>query len=366
MLKKAYRHISTSLLTAAFAVGVYAQNPTPTPKIDDDIIKVESRLVVVPVSVTDASGNPVTGLKVENFQLSEEGRKQTVDQVTDAENTPLEIALLIDVSGSVNPLFDLEIKSASQFLKSVMKAEDRATIFLIGDKPISNLTREDSAAASTRVLTVVPSGKFTAFYDTVSLAAGYLQKNAPLRSRKVILALTDGEDNWSNSTRDAEMSAYRNIDINSLTQEKRNQLAATTDTSHTRAQNKIVRELQNADTVFFAINPAGNSYKLNKISLRAQTGMARFANETGGASLLPNFLPINTKDPLQNSSNTRRNEATLAQIFRQLENELRAQYLVQFYSESDFPLNKYVKLDVGVINRGSVKVRAREGYYVKK
>lgn len=347
-------------------MAAFAQDPTPSPKVDDDIIKVESRLVVVPVSVTDGSGNPVPGLTAENFQVNEEGKRQTVDQVTDAANTPLEIALLIDVSGSVNPLFELEIKAAAQFLKSVMKDEDHATIFLIGDKPISNLTRENAVAASTRVLSVVPSGKFTAFYDTLSLAAGYLQKNAPLRSRKVILALTDGEDNWSDITREAEKAAYRDVDVNSLTMEKRNQLASTTDKAHIRAQNKIVKELQNADTVFFAINPAGNSYKLNKISLRAQNGMSKFAVETGGASLLPNFLPTNTKVALQNSSNARRNEATLDQIFRQLENELRAQYLIQYYSESDFPLNKYVKLDVGVVGRPSTKVRSREGYYVKK
>lgn len=345
---------------------VNAQTPTPKPKSgDDEIIKVESRLVVVPVSITDSNGQPILGLKAENFNILEDGRRQNIDQVTDAENTPLEIALLIDVSGSVNPLFEFEIKAAAQFLESVMKADDRATIFLIGDKPISAMARENAVQAANRVRTIVPSGKFTAFYDTVSAAARYLQRNAPVRCRRVIVALTDGEDNWSDLTREAEKATYRDIDVNKLTQETRNQLAARTDTAHLNAQSKILRDLQDADTVFYVINPAGDSYKLNKISRRAQIGVERFTNDTGGTAFLPKFLSTKMKDPLQNAGNAKRNEATLDGIFRQLAGELRAQYLIQYYSESDFPLNKYVKLDVGLPNRSGMRIRARQGYYVK-
>ncbi len=338
--------------------------PTPVKKVDDDIIKVESRLVVVPVSVTDSNGEPVSGLTADSFRIGEDGRWQTIDQVTDAENTPLEIALLIDVSGSINPLFEFEIKAAAQFLESVMKPDDRATIFLIGDKPISLLARETAMQAAARLRTVVPSGKFTAFYDTVSAAARYLQKNAPVRSRRVIVALTDGEDNWSDLTREAEKATYKELDVNNLTQDKLNKLASRTDTAHISAQNNILRDLQNADTVFYVINPAGDSYKLNKISRRAQLGMDRLAGDTGGSAFLPKFVSTKMKDPLQNAGNMKRNEETLGRIFRQLAAELRAQYLIQYYSEVDFPPNKYVKLDVALQNRAG-RVRARQGYYVK-
>lgn len=351
------------------ATPVPAPTATPVPKVpvadDDEIIKVESRLVIVPVSVTNAAGEPVLGLKAQDFRVSEENKPQVIDQVGDAETVPLEIALLIDVSGSVNPLFDFEKKAAAQFLQSVMKADDRATIFLIGDQPQSAKTRENSSQAAERLRTVVLSGKFTAFYDTVLAAANFLMKNAPVRSRRVILALTDGEDNWSDLTREAEKATYRNVDVNSLTQEKRNQLAAQTDVAHRKAQITILRGLQNADTVFYAINPAGASYRLNKISLRAQNGLGSFADETGGTAFTPKFQPLDTKDTLQNSSNARKNENTLEQIFRQLANELRAQYLVQYYSETDFPMNRYVKLSVGLQNQSNNRVRARQGYYVK-
>ncbi len=348
------------------AMTAAGQTPTPRPTENDEVIKVQSRLVVVPVSVTDANGQPVPGLNAQSFRVQEEGRAQEIDQVTDAENTPLEIALLIDVSGSVNPLFDFEIKTAAQFLESVMKADDRATIFLIGDKPISLAVRENAVQAAARVRTIVRSGKFTAFYDTVSEAARYLQKNAPIRSRRVILALTDGEDNWSNLTREAEKATYRDVDVNRLTPEMRNQLAARTNAAHVTAQAKILRDLQNADTVFYVINPAGDSYKLNSISKRAQDGLAKFAGETGGATFLPRFLSTNMKDPLQNAGNARRNEETLSRIFTQLASELRAQYLIQYYSESDYPADKFVKVNVGLTSQPTHRVRTREGYYVKK
>ena len=90
----------------AFTVSVFAQTTTPTPPIkeEDQVIKVSSRLVVVPVSVTDSNGEPVSGLKAENFRVSEEGRQQVIDSVGNAENVPLEIAVLFDVSASTDAM----------------------------------------------------------------------------------------------------------------------------------------------------------------------------------------------------------------------------------------------------------------------
>jgi VWFA-related protein len=363
----AFRFLSFLIITTFLTSAAWAQTATPTPPIaeEEQVIKVESRLVIIPVSVTNGAGEPVLGLKAGDFRVLEESRAQIIDSVGDAENVPLEIALLIDVSGSVNPLFEFEKNAAGQFLKTVMKADDRATIFLIGDKPTSLLERESATQAAERLRSVVPSGKFTAFYDTVATAANYLRQKSPIKSRRVIVALTDGEDNWSDLVREAEKATYRDVDINRLTSAQRNNLAASTDTAHRNAQAKIAMDLQNADTVFYVINPAGASFHLNKISKRAQIGMEKFANETGGTFFLPSFAPTNTKDALQNSSNVRKNEAMLDRIFKQLANELRAQYLIQYYSESDFPRNKFVKLSVALQNPTGNKLRARQGYYVK-
>ncbi len=359
-------------LIFSFTIAAFSQvvKPTPTPaKVDDDDepIKIESRLVIIPVSIVDAAGQPVLGLTAKDFRVQENGKTQEIAQVSDAEKVPLEIALLIDVSTSVNPIFEFEKTAAAQFLEKVMKPDDHATIFLINDKPVLTTERETSAQASSRIRTVVLSGKQTqtAFYDTVTLAAKYLQRNAPQNSRRVILALTDGEDNWSTTVRDAEMNTYRDVDVGKLTQDKLNQLAGKADKAHQNAQNKILRDLQNADTVFYSINPAGNSSRLNKISTRAQNAMQKFAEETGGTAFLPNFLPTNLKDTLQNSANTKTNQETLRKMFLRLTSELQAQYLVQYYSESDFSVGTYVKLDVALQNPRDLRLRARRGYFVK-
>src|SRR5215204_2687118 len=210
------------LVISAASVQAQTPKPTATPTIseDDVVVKVESRLIVVPVAVTNAAGEPVLGLTVKDFKVAEENRPQTIDSVGDAEKVPLEIALLIDVSGSVNPLFEFEKNAAAQFLKTVMKPEDRATIFLIGDKPAAVLQSENATLAAERLQSVVPSGKFTAFYDTVSAASKYLRQNAPVKSLRVIVALTDGEDNWSDIVREAEKATYRDIDLSKITSEK--------------------------------------------------------------------------------------------------------------------------------------------------
>ena len=361
--------VSITLLFLASTHFSQTPKPTPPPTDDGEVIKVNSRLVIIPVSVTNATGDPVLGLGLNDFRVTEENRAQTIDAVGNAENVPLEIALLIDVSGSVNPLFELEKTAAAQFLQTVMKADDRATIFLIGDQPIAGLQRGNAAEAGDKLRSVVLSGKGTAFYDTVSAAASYLKKSAPERSRRVIVALTDGEDNWSNSIRDAATSPYRDVDVNTLTTEKRQALreqsATATESLHRAAQGKIARELQDADTVFYVINPTGTSVQLNKAGMRAHIGMQKFADETGGTSFLPAFLPTSGKDALMNASNDKKNQALLDKIFKQLANELRAQYLIQYYSEGEYPNNKYVKLDVGLKNSTGRSVKARQGYYAK-
>jgi Ca-activated chloride channel homolog len=364
------RSITALTLLFLFANYSEAQTPakTPPPTDDGEVIKVNSRLVVVPVSVTSAAGDPVLGLGINDFRISEENKPQVIEAVGNAENVPLEIALLIDVSGSVNPLFELEKNAAAQFLQTVMKPEDKATIMLIGAEPTAGLERGNSSEAAQRLRTVVAGGRATptAFYDTVAAATRYLRQNAPERSRRVILAITDGEDNYSNMVREAERATYRDVDVSSLTQEKRDQLAAATDGAHRTAQDKIAHSLQDADTVFYVVNPSGSSVKLNKISTRAHTAMERFSNETGGTPFLPNFQPTDTKNAATNASNDRKNIAILDKIFKQLANELRAQYLIQYYSESEFPADKYVKLAVTLKNPATGSLKARQGYYSKK
>jgi VWFA-related protein len=347
----------------------FAQTPKSTPIPEEEgVVKVNSRLVVIPVSVTDAAGNPVLGLKAPDFSVVEESRNQVIDSVGDADKVPLEIVLLFDVSASTDTMFKFEQETAAKFLRDVMRPIDAATIYSIGQKPILVQPR-DTAEKSIASLMSIPSTKgATAFFDTVSEAATYLRTASPDGRRRVILVISDGEDNFSEGVQKAGRFAERNVADNKPDPGYKllaGQIARAQETAKRSERAKVIKSLQDADTVFYSINPAGSSYLLNQMSVFGQENMQQFATETGGTAYLPKFLPIDTKDQLQNTSNLRKNTATLDGIFKQLMNELQAQYLVQYYSDSEFPTGRYVKLKVSLQNSANRKLRAREGYFVK-
>jgi VWFA-related protein len=353
-----------------FTFVAFGQTPTATPPVenDDEVIKVSSRLVVVPVSITDAAGQPILGLTAKDFFITEESRPQTIEKVSDAEKVPLEIAILFDVSASTDAMFQFEQETAAKFLQGVMRPEDRATIFTIGERPILLQPRDESAKAAISIKTIQPTKQFTAFYDTVRIAADYLEKNAPSGTRRVIVVISDGEDTNSEGVRNAIQAGYRKLGkkVDTLDSKSLYELTVTNrNEASLREQNRVLKSLQNADTVFYSINPAGGSFQLNKMSQFGQSNLDKFASQTGGTAFLPKFQPIALKDNLQNSYNMKKNQETLTTIFRQLANELRAQYLVQYYSEADFAVNRYVNLKVGLNNPQSLRVRARQGYFVK-
>ena len=375
-----------SLLTLlgfiSFSIALSAQTPTPTPLTSptpapvqtpppapptdsDDVIKVDSRLVVVPVSVTDQAGEPVLGLTIKDFRIAEEGKAQVIENVGNAENVPLEIALLFDVSASTDAMFTFQQETAAKFLREVLRGDDRATIFTVGVAPILVQARDTADRSQIAIKSISPTKEQTAFYDSVRVAAEYLAKNSPPGRRKVLVVISDGEDTNSDGVLKAIWAAERKIADNVQGAELRQLRVRARDNAKVVEQAKVLRALQNADAVFFSINPGGSSLQLNQISQFGQDNMQKFAVETGGTAFLPKFAPIDSKDDLQNSFNARKNTATLELIFKQLANELRAQYLVQYYSEADYPTNRYVKLEVGLQNPAGRRVRARQGYYVK-
>ena len=345
-----------------------AAKPTPKPTSDDEIIKVSSRLVVVPVSITDSTGQAVTGLTAADFRIAEEGRPQTIESVGTADIVPLEIVLLFDISASTDRMFKFEQETAAKFLQDVMRPVDRAAVFTIGSKAQIIAPRDNAERAAAAIRSINPTKDSTAFFDTVSEASDYLRKNAPEGTRRVVVVISDGEDTNSSRIAKAIQDGYKKIGerINTIDNRSLYQLtvAARNDAS-AQERLRVLHSLQNADSVFYSINPAGSSFQLNKISIFGQENMQNFARETGGTAFLPKFQQIDTKDEYQNAISVRKNTEVLDRIFHQLASELRSQYLIQYYSESDFPLNKFVKLDVGLGKKPELRVRSRQGYYVK-
>src|ERR1051325_2873306 len=321
--------------------------PKPTPKpaqVEDDggdyeVVRVSSNLVVVPVSVTDAMGQPVMGLTVSDFRLEEEGRQQEIAQIGDPEQIPLDIAILLDVSGSVNARFAFEKEAASRFLKQVLKPTDRATIFAIDQQPRLELARDTAERASARLMAIDPSRGPTAFYDTVIEAAHYLSKVSPPNARRVIVVISDGEDNFSEKVKKA-IGATRD-EQDAISAEGKGLV-------YNLVLMEVQREVQKAEVAFYSINPSGEALRLNVISKRAQEGMEQLSNATGGNSFVPERLE------------------NLEVVFRQIAAQLRSQYLLQYYSKDESPAGKFLRIRVQLPTRPQLRVRARQGYYSKR
>jgi Ca-activated chloride channel homolog len=313
--------------------------PSPTPPDELDVVRVTSNLVVVPVSVTDATGQPVLGLSANDFLLREQGQAQEIAQIGDPEQVPLEIALLLDVSASVEAKLDFERESAGRFLKQVLKADDRVAIFAIDLKPRLEQGLDTAERTTNKLMSIDTAKGATAFYDTVIEAARYLDKSAPPEHRRVILVISDGEDNFSDAVKKAIGTTSESQ--NTATPKGRRLL-------HHRLLLEVQRELQKSDAAFYSINPSGPGLRLNIISQQAQDGMEQLATSTGGTSFVPGKLE------------------DLDAVFRQIAAELRSQYLLQYYSKSEAPNGAFLSIGVQVPQRLELKVRARQGYYVKR
>ncbi len=324
--------------------------PRPTPKDEDvDVVRVTSNLVMVPVSVVDQSGQPVLGLQIADFRLDEQGREQKISELGNPEQVPLDIVLLFDISSSVSQkgFFAFQQTAAASFLRQVMKPIDRAAVFTIAAEPrlVQPLASAEVAAAKLRTIPAATSPVPTAFYDTVNAAAIYLAQKSAEGHRRVIVVISDGDDNFSSLVKEmtsAEARASARGEVTSLAAK------SSLDARRQQAVREVQRAVQQADVAFYSINPGGSSVRLNLISTRAQNAMQLIAESTGGSAFVPD------------------GEVGLERVFSEVAAELRGQYLVQYYSDSQASTGQFRTIRVAVPTRSNVRIRARQGYYPKQ
>ena len=324
--------------------------PVPTPKDEDfEVIRTTSNLVMVPVSVVNPQGEPVLGLQLTDFRLDEEGKEQQISELGNPEQVPLDIAILFDISSSVSQkgFFAFQQKAAASFLKQVLKPTDRAAIFTIANEPQLAQPLSSAATAAAKFLTIpaATTSVPTAFYDTVAAAAKYLLENAGERHRRVILVISDGDDNFSSLVKDLSVAEARANLKGEVTPAiaKRN-----LDAARQRAVAEVQKAVQQADVAFYSINPGGPSVRLNQISMRAQSAMQSIAESTGGSAFVPD------------------GERDLERVFSEIAAELRGQYLVMYYSNNQGAGAQFRNIKVAVPTHREFRIRARQGYYPKQ
>lgn len=301
--------------------------PTPTPKTNDDddgeIIRVQSALVAIPVSVTDPQGRAVTALKLEDFLLEIDGKASEISELSRSSNTPVRLALLFDNSSSVRIAREFEKKAAIRFFRQVIRPEkDLVALFSVAsttelEQP---LTRDVSSLVRAIELFAEPAGG-TQLLDGIIQAAQYLNST---EGRRIIVIVSDGEDNLSDSTLEQTVRAAQlnNCQI---------YVVKTTDFENIK---RTGARGGNANTIF----------------LSAERRMQELARQTGGAV----YSPVDEKE--------------LDAAFTRISAELSQQYILNYYPTEDEKdkRGEFRTISLKVKNRENLTVRTRKGYYVPK
>src|ERR1017187_427455 len=172
-------------------------------------IRMNVDLVLVPVTVTDPMNRLVTGLEKEDFQVYENNKEQPIRTFA-AEDAPVSIGIIFDLSGSMSSKLIPARESILQFIKT---ANPQDEFFVIGfnDRPelIEDFTSsvEDIQAR----LATVRSGHRTALLDAIYYGVAKM-KNAT-HERKAILVVSDGGDNRSRYTEGEVRAQVRESDV---------------------------------------------------------------------------------------------------------------------------------------------------------
>jgi VWFA-related protein len=162
--------------------------------LDEFKLRVDVELVQLPVSVLDKNGLPVRGLKQEYFSIFEDKVQQNIT-LFKQEDVPLSVAIVIDASGSMLDKLDRLNAAAMTFIRESNPA-DETSIVSFADEVYLEQDLTNNTQILGRVLSEIASTGSTAFYDAVYLAARHLQREA-IHEKKVLLVLSDGEDNKS-------------------------------------------------------------------------------------------------------------------------------------------------------------------------
>ena len=195
------------LLSFVFSADVFSQDKTPPADEADEILKIDTQLVDVPVVVTDKNGTPLLNLKKNNFTIFEDGVKQELSDFA-ATNAPFEVALLLDTSGSTRSDLSLIQRAAENFIASLRKGDKVSVV------SFDTGTRSNKKTALSRVLTGLTDDRVklksalgevklsngTPYYDgLLDVVEKVFSEPAKdeFRGRRALVALSDGVDSTS-------------------------------------------------------------------------------------------------------------------------------------------------------------------------
>lgn len=294
------------------AVATEKNSPTKsTNEIDpDDVVRINSMLVPIPVTVIDARGNAITNLKLDEFELRVDGQTRPLSDLTRTE-TPVRLVMLFDNSGSLDPEREFEKHAAMRFFRRVLRPVDEAAIYSIEtDSYLAQpLTTHIPSLEQTIATFGRPSGG-TSLLDAVLGAANYLRPN---KGRRVLVIVSDGIDTTS------QMQDFE----------------------------EVLRQVLADDCQVFVVQ-TGLYESANLRALTAERRMERLSTQTGGAVFIPKTV------------------GELDVAFNNIAADLAQQYVLSYYLAPEHRDGRMHVIDLKLRSRNDVRIRSRKGYYAPK
>jgi Ca-activated chloride channel homolog len=300
------------------------QKPPENPPSPDQGFKigVEVNMVTVPVTVRQRDGGFVKSVPQNAFHIYEDGEEQEILTFAQ-EGVPARIAIVLDVSGSVNPEWGT-IKYATQKFAENLQSDDRFAIVTFNTEIRLKMDWGRAIDRISPVLGSIFCKDNTNLWDAVWTVSKDVFKG--IRDKKAMIIMTDGLDNNSSISYDEALNAAVHSE------------AAVYVVSKTEAIKQSIL-YSSAQAGFYDSIP-------EKVFLQADLALRKLAYETGGRVLYPN------------------NFGQLDNIYAQVDEELRNQYSIGYISSNQIKDGSYRKIEVRVASSAPVTVSARPGYYV--
>ena len=287
-----------------------SQPPPPTQQnAQDNKIRVDVNLVVLHTTVLDDRGKFADGLKQDSFRVFEDKVEQKLS-VFKREDIPVSMGLVIDNSGSMRDKRP-RVNAAAITLVEASNPSDEAFVVNFNDDFYLDLDKDftNSVPELKEALERIDARGSTALYDAIIGSLDHVKKGS--KDKKVLLVVTDGEDN----------------------------------TSHNSLE-KTIREIQKTDTVIYTIGLLSEESK--RSAKRAKRALEDIAKASGGMSYFPE------------------NVADVKSICEQVAHDIRNQYTLAYYPTNTKRDGTFRAVQVEVIpprGRGRLVARTRNGYY---
>jgi VWFA-related protein len=282
-------------------------NNSQTPD-DQSRIKVRVELVNILTTVTDKKNRLVTDLTRDDFRIFEDGKPQDIRFFSRETDLPLRIGILIDTSNSIRDRLRFEQEAAIDFLNvAVRPGKDLAFVVAFDVEPQLVLDYTDDMEKLSNAIQGVQAGGVTSLFDAIFFSCKekllFFPPPEPYL-RRVIIIISDGQDNQSVHTREEALSMAQHAEVTIYT---------------------------------ISTNRTGAEGRGDKV-------LRRLAGETGGRA----FFPFEASD--------------LAANFQEIARELRSQYSLAYVSTNTAHDGTFRNITIQPVDK-NLRVRAKNGYF---